>query len=82
MSLSTAATANAMDLVAMLAIDQIAAERNEAPTSVVTEFLASDTAAHLYDDSLKLWWDGPSAVVELFKEESGGLRAVSPEGTV
>ncbi len=27
------------------------------------------TAADLYDDSLKYWWDGPSAAVERYKTE-------------
>ena len=32
-------------------------------------FLESQTAADLYDDSLKYWWDGPSAAVERYKTE-------------
>lgn len=73
MSLSAAATANAMDLVATLAIDQISSERGESPTETLIEFLGSDTAAHLYDDTLKLWWDGPSEVADLFRKESEAL---------
>lgn len=66
MNASHAATLNSMDLVAMMAIDQIASRRGVSPTAVVTEFLSSRTAEQLYDDNLKLWWDGPDSIVASF----------------
>ena len=56
-------TKAAMDLVAVMAIEEIAAYRGVSTDEVLTEFLCSPQAAMLYDDSLKLWWDGPAAVI-------------------
>ena len=39
---------------------------------LLLEFMKSNTAKMLYDDSTKLWWDGPSAVVEEFKSQKKG----------
>ena len=30
--------------------------------------MESNTAKMLYDDSTKLWWDGPSAIAEEYKK--------------
>ena len=57
----------AMDLTAMLAIEQISQETKEPQEKVLLEFMESNTAKMLYDDSTKLWWDGPSATAEDFK---------------
>lgn len=73
MTASTANVTNAMDLVAMMAIDEIATCRGVSPTKVVGEFLASKTAGFLYDDSLKYWWDGPTAVASSFEKEQGNV---------
>jgi hypothetical protein len=35
---------------------------------MLLEFLKSNTAKMLYDDSTKLWWDGPSSIAEDFKK--------------
>lgn len=39
---------------------------------LLLEFMKSNTAKMLYDDSIKLWWDGPSAVAEEFKSQKKG----------
>lgn len=33
--------------------------------------MESNTGRMVYDDSTKLWWDGPSAVVQEYKNEMG-----------
>jgi hypothetical protein len=35
------------------------------------DFMGSNTAKMLYDDSNKLWWDGPDATAEEFEREKG-----------
>ena len=59
----------AMNAVAMLLVEDIAKESGKTTEDVLLDFMQSRTAARLYDDSLKLWWDGPSAVGEWYKQE-------------
>lgn len=59
----------AMDLTAKMAVEQLALETNQPQEKVLLDFMKSNTAKMLYDDSTKLWWDGPSAVAEEFKNQ-------------
>ena len=54
----------AMDLTAMMAVEQISEETKQPQEKVLLDFMKSNTAKMLYDDSTKLWWDGPSATAE------------------
>ena len=58
----------AMDLNAMMAVEQISVEINQSQEKVLLDFMESNTAKMLYDDSTKLWWDGPSAIAEEYKK--------------
>ena len=58
-----------MDLTALMAVEQLAKETNQPMEKVLLDFMESNTAKMLYDDSTKLWWDGPSAVAEEFKNQ-------------
>lgn len=60
----------AMDLTAKMAVEQIAQETNQSQEEVLLDFMKSNTAKMLYDDSTKLWWDGPSAIAEEYKKQS------------
>ena len=62
-------TLAAMDLTVVMAVTQLADETGCDPTLLLPAFLESQTAADLCDDSLKYWWDGPSAAVERYKTE-------------
>ena len=59
----------AMDLTAKMAVEQLAQETKLPQEEVLLEFMKSNAAKMLYDDSTKLWWDGPSAVAEEFKSQ-------------
>ena len=59
----------AMDLTAKMTVEQLAQETKKPQEELLLEFMKSDTAKMLYDDSTKLWWDGPSAVAEEFKKQ-------------
>lgn len=59
----------AMDLTAKMAIEELAQETKQNQENVLLEFMKSKTAKMLYDDSTKLWWDGPSSVAEEFKNQ-------------
>jgi len=58
-----------MNLVAMMLAEDIAEETGRPAEEILLEFMQSRTAVSLYNDSLKLWWDGPSVVGEWYKEE-------------
>ena len=60
----------AMDLTAKMAVEQLAKETNQSMEKVLLDFMESNTAKMLYDDSTKLWWDGPSATAEEFKKQA------------
>ena len=64
----------AMDLTAKMAVEQLAQETKLPQEELLLEFMKSNTAKMLYDDSTKLWWDDSSAVVEEFKSQKKGER--------
>lgn len=59
----------AMDLTALMTVEQLSKETNQPQEKVLLDFMKSNTAKMLYDDSTKLWWDGPSAVAKEFKNQ-------------
>ena len=59
----------AMDLTALMAVEKIAKESQRSQEDVLVDFMESNTAKMLYDDSNKLWWDGPDATAEEFEHE-------------
>lgn len=67
--MSNEKTVFSMDLTALMAVEQLAKETNQSMEKVLLDFMESNTAKMLYDDSTKLWWDGPSAVAEEFKNQ-------------
>lgn len=67
--MSNEKTLFAMDLTALMAIEELAQETNQSQEKVLLDFMKSNTAKMLYDDTTKLWWDGPSAVAEECQNE-------------
>ena len=61
----------AMDLTALMAVEKIAKDSQRPQEDVLVDFMESNTAKMLYDDSNKLWWDGPDATAEEFEREKG-----------
>ena len=58
----------AMDLTAMMAVEQLSAGKKQSQEKVLLDFMESNTAKMLYDDSTKLWWDGPSSIAKEYKK--------------
>lgn len=61
---------NTMDLLAAMASAEIAKDMGISNTQALAAFLSSRTAQILYDEQTKLWWDGPSSIAALFKQET------------
>ena len=66
---------NAIDMVIALTVEELAEDENCDPVKLMPEFLASKTAKMLYDESTKLWWNGPSYIAEMFRAEPCAERA-------
>ena len=59
----------AVDAMVALVVEELAYNLNLDPTITLKEFVASKTGALLYDESSKLWWNGPSYIADMYKEE-------------
>ena len=59
----------AMNIVTELLVEDIAKETRRPTEEVLLDFMQSEMAEKLYDDSLKLWWDGPDALRERYEKE-------------
>jgi len=68
----------AIDMNIQMAVDDLSAILHKPVEEVLPQFLQSRTCAVLYDRETKLWWDGPSAIVEYYLEEiDGGTKETS-----
>ena len=67
-------TVLAMNLVTMMIVEDIAEETGRPVEEVLLDFMQSEMAEKLYDDSLKLWWDGPDAFRERYKKEFAAIN--------
>lgn len=65
---------NAVNLVATMAVSDLAEQQNVPPTQMLLTFMASRTASVLYDTETGLWRDGPAAVEDLFLKEFNLVR--------
>lgn len=59
----------AVDAMIALVVEELADDLNLDTTSALKEFVASKTGALLYDESSKFWWNGPSYIADMYKEE-------------
>ena len=58
-----------IDLLISMAVEEIAEENRKNSKEVLQDFLSSKTGKALYDESTKLWCNGPSYIAELYMEE-------------
>ena len=58
-----------IDILASMVIYELAFESGKKTEDVFKEFYASKTCKALYDESSKIWWNGPSYIVDMYKEE-------------
>ncbi|MBR0496475.1 MAG: hypothetical protein IJJ71_09910 [Treponema sp.] len=60
----------AMDLSVTLAVQEIAEKTNVSLSSALLSFMESNTGRMIYDDSTKLWAEGPSSITDTFLKET------------
>ena len=59
----------AIDLLTTMVVESIAKEDGCDASDVLPGFLRSRTGQMLYNESSKLWWDGPAFIEELYRQE-------------
>lgn len=59
----------AVDVTVTLVVEELADDLQCDPTILLKDFVASRTGALLYDESSKLWWNGPTYITDMYKKE-------------
>ena len=59
----------AIDALVTLVVEELAEDSELAPAVILKDFVTSKTGVLLYDESSKLWWNGPSYIAEMYKAE-------------
>ncbi len=59
----------AVDAMVTLVVEELVNDLKLDPSTVLKDFVASKTGALLYDESSKLWWNGPAYIADMYKKE-------------
>lgn len=59
----------AMDLATVLSVEEIAKQTDTPLNQTLLSLMKSRTGQMIYDDSTKLWTEGPSSIAEEFLNE-------------
>lgn len=60
---------NAIDMLITLIVEELSEELNIEPDEAFSRFISSKTGEMLYDEESKLWWNGPSYIADIYKDE-------------
>lgn len=60
---------NTIDLLVTLIVGELSEDLKINPDEMFSKFVSSRTEALLYDEESKLWWNGPSYIADIYKEE-------------
>ncbi len=58
-----------IDMLITMVVEELTEEFRKDPKEVLSDFCVSKTGKALYDESTKLWWNGPSYIADMYKEE-------------
>ena len=58
-----------IDLLITMAVEEIAEDTGKDSKKILVDFILSKTGKALYDESTKLWCNGPSYIADMYKEE-------------
>lgn len=61
----------AIQLITVSVVDELAEKVNQDKDKILSDFLNSKTGRLLFDESSKLWWSGPSDIVQMYLKEKG-----------
>lgn len=58
-----------IDLLITMVVEELSEMTGESRKTLISDFLKSKTGKLLYDESSKLWWNGPSYIADMYIEE-------------
>lgn len=58
-----------IDLLITMAVEEIAEDTGKDSKEILVDFILSKTGKALYDESTKLWCNGPSYIADMYMEE-------------
>lgn len=58
-----------IDLLVTMVVDEVSESTGKNSKDVLVDFILSKTGKALYDDSTKLWCNGPSYITEMYMDE-------------
>lgn len=58
-----------IDLLVTMVVDEVSESTGKNSKDVLVDFILSKTGKALYDDSTKLWCNGPSYIAEMYMDE-------------
>lgn len=60
---------NAVDMLVTLIVEELSEDLQIGPDEAFSRFVLSETGELLYDEESKLWWNGPSYIADMYKNE-------------
>lgn len=75
---------NAIDMLVTLIVEELSEDLQLEPDEAFSRFVLSKTGKLLYDEDSRLWWNGPSYIADMYKEEcfSCTIRSALPKSTI
>lgn len=58
-----------IDVLITMVVEELSEDLDLPREEILTEFLMSKTGKALYDESTKLWCNGPSYIADMYKDE-------------
>lgn len=58
-----------IDMLITMVVEELAEDLGKDTKDVLADFCVSKTGKALYDESTKLWWNGPSYIADIYKKE-------------
>lgn len=60
---------NAIDMLITLIVEELSDDLKIEPDEMFSRFISSKTGLMLYDEDTRLWWNGPSYIADMYKNE-------------
>ena len=58
-----------IDSLITMTVEELESDLDKKQSDILCDFLQSDTCRLLCDTSLKIWWNGPTYLAEMYLEE-------------
>lgn len=60
-----------IDSIITMTVEELSKKIDKSQNEILADFLQSKTCKLLYDTNLKVWWEGPVYLAEMYMEEIG-----------